>query len=84
MSYYAKDCLFLFFIGLIPSLIVKGGPVAWGIICLTRYLLIRGEWKKRENQVCKTKAEFEARGFKPPDDWFDKNGNLIPEKNPFH
>ena len=76
MSYYAKDCLFLFFIGLIPSLIVKGGPVAWGIICLTRYLLIKTKKDKFEKNLPQTKEEFEAMGIKLSDHLFDENGNI--------
>lgn len=80
MSYYAKDCLFLFFIGLIPSMFIKGGTISWAIICLTRYVIIKNDWKQHENNYCKTKEEFHAKGFYPPDNWFDENGNYIPEK----
>lgn len=80
MSYYAKDCLFLFFIGLIPSLIVKGGPIAWGIICLTRYLLIKTKRDKFEKNLPQTKEEFDKRGkergYKVADHLFDENGNI--------
>lgn len=84
MSYYAKDCLFLFFIGLIPSLFIKQGVIAWAVICFVRYLWIRDDWKQQEKKYCHTKEEFHAQGYYPPDDWFDEDGNYIPEKCPLY
>lgn len=80
MTYYAKDCLFLFFIGLIPSLLVKGGVFAWALICLVKYLCAKSEWDEVEKNICRTKADFEARGIKIDDRFFDENGNYIPPK----
>ena len=80
MSYYAKDCLFLFFIGLIPSLFVKGGVFAWAAICLFRYWWIRDDWEQRKKNQPKTKEEFdkigEEKGFKISDRFFDEDGNF--------
>ena len=77
MSYYAKDCLFMFFIGLIPSMFFKQGVVCWAVICLARYWWIKDDWKKYDEQCCKTKEEFHAKGYYPPDNWFDEEGNYI-------
>jgi hypothetical protein len=80
MSYYAKDCLFLFFIGLIPSMLFNQGVACWFVICLTRYLIIRSKWTHQEKTRPKTKKDFEALGYKIRDDWFDENGNFTGAK----
>ena len=84
MSYYAKDCIFLFLIGLIPSLFVKGGVFAWAIICFSRYLWIKMKWDEMERSRPKTKEEWDKigkeKGFKISDHFFDEDGNFKPPR----
>ena len=75
--------LIRFIIGLLalPCLIFfKQGIWCWIIICLTRYLIVSSRNKEKQGDICKTKEEFHAKGFYPPEDYFDENGNFIGRK----
>ena len=77
MTYYAKDCIQMFLIGAIPSMLFTQGLLCWAAICIARYYWIRMDWKEYESNTCKTKEEFEAKGIHMPNDYFDENGNFI-------
>lgn len=77
MSYYAKDCIQMFLIGLIPSLFIKQGVWCWAAVCIGRYFWIKADWDKHEKNQCKTREEFEAKGYHLPEQYFDENGNYI-------
>lgn len=76
MSADAKDTLFIFLMGAIPSMFFKQGFACWIVICIAIYLFKSAGWRENKRNQPKTKKDFETRGYHPPAHWFDDDGNF--------
>lgn len=82
MNYHLKDTIQMFLIGLIPSLLIPQGILAWAVICIIRYLVASSDYREQKRKYSHngTKEELDALGkkygFKVADHLFDENGKL--------
>ena len=83
MSADAKDTLFIFFMGVIPSMFFNQGLACWIVICIAIYLFKSAGWRQAQKDYRQHGGRKEAldklgkeKGFKVADHLFDENGNL--------